>query len=305
MIISKTKTFLKNLSGGLILSILTGLALFIIPSQVSAVVNPQGGSIGLEGIISSAPPTQPATISTPSQGQALSTNPVAVAGTCQNGLIIEIYDNNIFGGSVTCARGSYTLQIDLYNGINSLVAEEFNSQNQQGPNSNTVQVTFSGGSFTSFTTQFILTTNYARRGTGVNQTLSWPINVSGGVPPYAISANWGDGSTATLLSQSTAGSVTLTHKYSSGGTYQVTIQGTDKNSDTAFLQVVAVISGLAGQTTTSTTTTTRCSSSSLTTLAIFAFIFIILLLPLAFWLGRRHQLYTLLKRLDQSERSAR
>ena len=32
---------------------------------------------------------------------------------------------------------------------------------------------------------------------------TWPIEISGGSPPYAISVNWGDGKQPTLISQTT------------------------------------------------------------------------------------------------------
>jgi hypothetical protein len=305
MIKYKTKTRLNILKYGFILLAVNVSAILSFSPAARAVVNPQNGSIGLEGTITAVPPTSAATISTPSQSQIFSANPITIAGICQNGLIIEIYDNDIFAGSVACDNGSYSLQIDLFNSLNSLVAQDYNSQDQQGPNSNSVQVTFNGGPFTSFATQFIFTTPYARRGTGIDQLLTWPINVSGGTPPYAISANWGDGSKTTLLSQATAGQVTLTHTYTAAGTYQVTTQGSDKNNETAFLQMVAVISGPAAQSTIANPSPTANTSGRISTLGILAFVFLIILLPAAFWLGRRHQIYSLRKRLERSERSAR
>jgi hypothetical protein len=305
MISAKTKKLLNNfIFGATALVSGVGLSLASLGSA-RAVINPQNGSIGLEGNITAVAPTSAATISTPSQGQIFTSNPITVAGVCQNGLIIEIYDNNIFAGSVACDNGSYSLEMDLFNSINALVAQDYNSQNQQGPDSATVTVTFNGGPFTSFATQFIFTTPYARRGANVDQLLTWPINVSGGTPPYAISANWGDGSKTTLLSQSVAGQVTLTHSYSSAGTYQVTTQGTDKNNDTAFLQMVAVISGPAAQSTIASATPASTTNGKISTVAVLALIFIILLLPFAFWLGRKHQVYSLRKRLEESERSIR
>jgi hypothetical protein len=306
MIIGKIKRLLKMPKLALVVSLLSGAAVLIIACPALAVVNPQNGSIGVEGNISSVAPTSPATISTPSPGQVLSSNPVTIAGVCKNGLLIEIYDNSIFSGSVACSGGSYSLQIDLFNGVNNLVAEDFNLQNQQGPNSSTVSVTFNGGPFTTFTSQLIFTTDYARRGAGVNQQISWPISVSGGTPPYAISVNWGAGSKATVLSQSIAGSLSLTNIYTSSGTYEITFQGTDKSNDTAFLQTVAIISGPAAQSSGAAASASATPpSTKITTQAIISFIVIIIMLPFSFFLGRRHQIYTLRKRLEESERSAR
>jgi hypothetical protein len=47
---------------------------------------------------------------------------------------------------------------------------------------------------------FTIKTDFAYRGYKVGQSIEWTFEVSGGVPPYAINIDWGDG-TNSLISQ--------------------------------------------------------------------------------------------------------
>lgn len=85
--------------------------------------NPQAGSVGLEGRISTDPPTRAATITTPSNGAVFSSTPITIAGLCPSNVLVKIFDNNVFVGSAVCSNGSYSLQADLFSGNNQLVAQ--------------------------------------------------------------------------------------------------------------------------------------------------------------------------------------
>jgi hypothetical protein len=69
------------------------------------------GAIGIQGTIPSAPPSRGATITVPSNGQIFTSEPITVSGICPSNLLIKIFDNGVFVGSVICANGSYSLQI--------------------------------------------------------------------------------------------------------------------------------------------------------------------------------------------------
>lgn len=94
---------------------------------------PASGSVGLEGTISSPPPTRAATITTPVNGRAFDTTPITVNGLCPQGVMVKLFSNNIFVGSVRCTNGSYSLQIDLFSGQNDLIARVFDDLDQAGP----------------------------------------------------------------------------------------------------------------------------------------------------------------------------
>src|SRR4051812_33675736 len=85
-----------------------GLLLFSIPSLVAADIPDQtsSGSIGLQGTISTAPPTRGATITTPGNGASFNTTPITVGGLCPTGVLVKVFSNNVFVGSTVCQNGS-------------------------------------------------------------------------------------------------------------------------------------------------------------------------------------------------------
>lgn len=285
----------------------TALALLVLLGGMHATVsaadtsqNPQSGSVGLEGTISTDPPKRAATITTPGNGAVFSSTPITVAGLCPNDTLVKIFDNNVFVGSALCQRGSYTLQIDLFSGANQLVARVYDALDQAGPDSNTVTVTFNDAQFAQFGTRVTITSIFARRGAFPGTELTWPLVLSGGVGPYAISVDWGDGSAPQLLSQSVAGSFDIKHKYTNAGYYKVVVRATDKNGTTAFLQLVAVANGA---TQTGTGTDKNGGSSSLRTVVLWwPVLTLVPLLFMTFWLGRRHELYVLRRELESAKR---
>lgn len=257
--------------------------------------NPQSGSLGLEATVPGAPPTQAATISIPANGQVFTSTPITVGGLCLTGLLVKVFSNNIFVGSVVCANGSFSLKIDLFSGRNDLVARVYDALDQQGPDSNTVSVTFNDAQFVQFGSRVSLSSSYARRGADPGATLSWPLILSGGTGPYALSIDWGDGSAADLKSVSFPGIITVTHIYTQAGVYTIVAKATDANNTTAYLQLVGVANGKISGGVSGTTTTPG------KTVVIWQPMLIALpLLLLAFWLGQRHELYTIRRSIEAS-----
>ncbi|MGH7239085.1 MAG: PKD domain-containing protein [Candidatus Saccharimonadales bacterium] len=204
---------------------------------------PSSSSIGLEATISTSPPKQGATIVVPANGSVFSTIPVTVSGLCPSNLLLKVFSNGVFVGSVVCSNGSYSLQVDLFSGVNDLVARVYDALDQAGPDSNTVSVTYNNAQFLQFGIPVSLTTPYAERGAPPGSELDWPIILSGGTGPYAISVDWGDGSAEELLSASYPGTITIKHIYKTAGVYRVIVKATDKNGGAAFLQLVGQATG--------------------------------------------------------------
>jgi hypothetical protein len=260
------------------------------PDQTSS------GSVGLQGTISAAPPKTGATITVPSNGASFSSLPITVSGLCPTGLLVKLFANNVFVGSVQCTTGSYSLQVNLFSGQNDLVARVYDALDQAGPDSNTVTATFNDALFAQFGTQISLTSIYAERGAPPGQELDWPIILTGGTAPYAISVDWGDGSTTDLISQANAGNLTIKHTYKTTGIYKVIIKATDKNGDTAFLQLVGDATGATQQNSSGKSSTTTIKTEVIWWPCL-------LMLPLivaSFWVGRRNELYSLRKQLEKS-----
>jgi hypothetical protein len=253
---------------------------------------PQSGSVGLQGTISTAPPTRGATIAVPANGAVFTTVPVTVSGICPTGLLVKVFANNIFVGSTVCVSGSYSVQVNLFSGQNDLVARVYDALDQAGPDSNTVTVTFNDAQFLQFGTQVSLSSAYAERGAPPGTELDWPILLNGGIGPYAISVDWGDGSSSDLFSVSDPGTTTLKHTYKLAGIYTVIIKATDKNGETAFLQVVGQATG-AAQSNTKGGGANVIIEKSVLWWPSFAMIPLIFA---SFWIGRRHGIYTIRRR---------
>lgn len=263
--------------------------------------NPQSGSVGLEGTISSPPPSRGATITTPVSGRSFTTLPVTVNGLCPQGVMVKLFSNNIFVGSVKCDNGSYSLQIDLFSGQNELIARVYDDLDQAGPDSNTVTVTFSDASISAFDGRVSLTSSYAKKGAAPGQTLSWPILLSGGTGPYALSVDWGDGKPITLKSILFSGPINIDHVYDAAGIYRVVVKVSDSKGTTAYLQLIGVGNGAVG----STGTKTKDGSAATVTVtktkySIIPSLVAIPLILLTFWLGRKYELQVLRRRIEAS-----
>jgi hypothetical protein len=222
--------------------------------------------------------------------------PITVSGLCQTGLLIKVFANNVFVGSTVCANGSYELQIDLFSGRNDIVTRVYDALDQAGPDSNVVTVTFNDAQFDSFGTRVSLTSDYARRGANPGEELDWPVTIAGGTPPYALSVDWGDGKPADLQSVAFADTVTLKHTYDVAGSYHMIVKATDAKGTSAFLQLVGVANGAIQATAAGSKTPTVTK----TVVVWWPLVVFIPLILAAFWLGRRHELYTLRKHLEES-----
>ena len=287
------------------LLILVALALWL-PRKVHAVTqpqNPQNGSIGIEGTIPTAAPTQAPTIAVPGNGQTFTATPITVSGLCPKNLLVKIFSNNVFVGSAQCPNGSYSLQVDIFSGRNDLVARAYDSLDQASPDSNIVTVTFNDQQFVQFGSHMFLTSPYAERGANPGEELDWPIVVGSGSPPYAISVGWGDNKQEDLVSLTSDGTFTIKHIYDAAGIYNVTIKGVDKNGTSAFLQVIGVANGAIQSSvpakTNATTTNTLSQAVVWKSIAVAGGV----TLPLtaaSFFIGQKFELFSLRRHLERS-----
>ena len=271
-------------------------------SALGSSQNPQSTSTGVEGTIPAPPPTQAATIAAPSNGQTFTNTPITVAGLCPKGLLVKVFANNVFVGSVMCDNGSYTMQVDLFSGQNDLVVRDYDALDQQGPDSNIVTVTFNYAQFLALGSRVTLTSSYARHGANPGEKLTWPIVLSGGTAPYALSVDWGDGTAADLSSQQVAGTVDVAHTYTNAGVYRIVIKASDAKGTTAFLQLVGVANGQVSSGSSSS------NGTIIQTKTQYVWWPAAVLLPcvlLTFWLGRRYELNSIRRQLEESREQVR
>jgi hypothetical protein len=289
-----------------VLSFSFGLILWFSPPAGALQVppnptNPQSGSVGLEGTINASPPSTAPTISVPTNGQSFSSEPITVNGLCISNLLVRLFSNGVFIGSALCINNSFSITASLFDGQNQLTAQQYDALNQSSPVSNQITVMFNSGATTA-APQLILTSVYAERGANPGSVLSWPISITGGTPPFAISIDWGDASSADLISQPLAGTFNAQHTYGKAGVYKVLVKATDQAGATAYLQLVGIGNGTitSGSTSNGTgTTTTKTKVIWWPAAVIVPFIII------AFWLGNRHQLITLRRKMEQSNEQVR
>jgi len=260
------------------------------PAQTSS------GSIGLQGKISTDPPSKAATISSPGNGATFTSIPITVAGLCPGDVLVKVFANNVFVGSTLCIKGSYSIQVSLFSGQNDLVVRVYDALDQAGPDSNVVTVTYSDAQFAQFGTHVNLTSSFAEKGAPPGEQIDWPILITGGNGPYAISIDWGDGTPTDLISQAFSGTINIKHTYKVSGAYRVIVKATDKDGGTAFLQLVGIATG-------ATQSNAKDKSSGTIVRTQVIWWPALAMLPLiagAFWTGQRHELFTLRRDLEKN-----
>ncbi|MDZ7786017.1 MAG: PKD domain-containing protein [Candidatus Saccharibacteria bacterium] len=283
-----------------LLSVLVCLLLVVFMAGVVG-AQQEEGSIGLEGQVSAPPPENGATITVPSNGASFSDLPVTVQGVCPDGLLVKVFKNNVFAGSVQCEGGSYSIVIDLFGGQNELVARVFDDLDQPGPDSNIVTVTYDDPR-AGAQDRVTLTSNFAKRGANPGQTLDWPIILSGGSSPYAISIDWGDGSEQQLLTREFAGTFDISHAYENPGVYNVIVKAVDANEGTAFLQLVAIANGPLSQEDGGDGAAGSGDGEQEARILWQPAAILIPFIIFTFWLGKKYQLKVIKQRIARGER---
>ena len=290
--ISKKLLLSASLAGTIV------LFLYLNPPLLQGQTLQESGSVGIEGTVPAQPPANAPTITVPKSGQGFSAIPITVSGLCQTDLLVEVFKNNVFGGSAVCASGSYSIQIDLFSGQNDLIARQYDELNQASPDSNLVSVTFNDGSGLRGN-RITLLTAYAKRGSST--PLTWPLTISGGTGPYAVSVDWGDNSQGDLISRPTAGDFGITHTYKQSGVYKIIVRATDANGFSAYLQLVGIHNGPIKQ----SNLAEQAGIIIREKIPPLFWIVLAVCLPLfllAFWLGRRHQLQSMKARIRKGQR---
>lgn len=194
-------------------------------------------------------PTQAATINSALNNITVQNAAFVISGTCQvlaPASVISVWRGSTVLGSQNCASGTYSLQITLAEGPNSLVVKTANVSSVYGPDSSSIIVTLKTlvtppppttpkvnvpGATNLTPADNTAFNNAASSGLSIVPqdpfTVVPPSNevklnfyIDGGSTPYTIELNWGDGSTETKVIDK-PGNYTFTHQYRSPGNYAV------------------------------------------------------------------------------------
>jgi hypothetical protein len=269
------------------------------------------GNITVGARIPGPPPSTPATIEAPINGQDFTSSKVTVSGTCPNETIVQIYKNGILAGAIDCTDSAFTLEIDLLRGKNDLVAKVIDNLDQYGPDSATVTVTYTPLALPVVAAdqapvtevqkkayvqalhlpQLLITTEATYQGVLAGSPLQLKLFISGGQAPYAISVDWGDGQQE-LLPRNEAGSFVMGHTYKQAGHYKVKVKAADALQSQSYLQTVAIV---YGETQVPVSATTFVSDYADTLFFVWPMYLLIFTAVLFFWIGERRELYKLKK----------
>ncbi len=260
-----------------------------------------GGGYDVSAVVPGPRPNKPAIITSPANGQVFTTNPITVEGTCPAKALIKVFTNGIMVGSILCdASGHFKIPVDLVIGRNDLTALPYNALDQSGPVSPTVTVTLNQppGGF-GFSTELIIQSVNYYRGSMPGQEVVWPIELIGGQAPYAVSVEWGDG-TSDVITRLAPGPFTMKHTYHQAGgylgSYPLIIRAADAAGHTAYLQLTTIVNDSTGASATGKVAVGPPKVSNL--LVIWPLWILLLLMIISFWLGERREKHIMQRQIE-------
>jgi hypothetical protein len=293
----------------LVILVLAFIPVFSASRAVSAddPTAPVSDSEGVYGVVVGPVPATAPTIANIASGRTFTTSdPVPVQGSCPPGTLVKLFKNEVFAGGTLCQNGTYRLSIDLFVGSNALVARAYNTNDAASPDSSPVTVTLSvpNGSLagtdqlnkSGFAAgQFYLSSSLSHRGVEAGDALKWPLTVTGGTAPFAVTVDWGDGKTD-LISRQTSGPFDITHTYKKSGgyrgSYTVIVRAADATGNKSYLQLVSIVSGGNDTAGLASGVTGGYKTSPIIRIA-WQLLAASVLVVLAFWLGERREAHVL------------
>jgi hypothetical protein len=209
-------------------------------------------------------PTVAATITLPVDGSHVTATPLNVVGSCPTDSYVSLYRNGLFSGVALCdAGGAYRLATDLFVGANQLQARVFSRTDLPGPvvaattvyydppagpaTNHGVPIGSNGRASPKLSADaavLVLKSNFSYQGFYAGQPVRYQVLIEGGLAPYAIAVDWGDGQQS-LISRSAAGNFELMHTYQKAGGYQgsypIKILATDAVGQRTNLQLLTIV----------------------------------------------------------------
>ena len=112
---------------------LTGALLFSNVGALKAFSVTKAGSIHVSVNVLGNPPTAGADISFPVNNSITEYSLVSVTGSCPEQTLVVIYNNGQMAGSTVCSSDTFSITVQLTDGINVLQAQNYDGLDQAGP----------------------------------------------------------------------------------------------------------------------------------------------------------------------------
>lgn len=269
--------------------------------------------------------TEPAIIESPADGARFSAVPIKVNGSCPLESYVNLYRNDVFSGSVLCSSSNkFEITTDLFEDANILKVKVFNLTDDEGPASDPITVYYDApapspeptpgsgppGGVPAAAKPLIIKSEFKYRGYLVGQTVKWPLEISGGNAPYAVSVDWRDGGNS-LISLSKAGQFNIEHIYKtapSSGSYEVKVSASDKFNRKTFFQFFIIVIDEDGMVPAGGTGSSGFPGSSIFNRDWLKYIWpaygIVALMAFSFWLGEREELIELRRQAARKKHRA-
>jgi hypothetical protein len=293
-----------------LLLLLTGFAMVAISGGTSASTAISSVTIG--GVMPGPPPSSAPSISPSiSDGRHFTSTPITISGSCISGLRVVVERNGQVAGQAYCtASGSYSLLIDLVPGRNELVVRQYDSADQASPPS-AIRVVYydilsapiaipvaSGGKPPTIQPSapsvavppLLLTSTFNSHAIFPDTEFSFPFEIKGGVTPYAVQIDWGDGSSS-LLSIANPGNSSTLHSYTGPGKYKIVIKATDAKGTEAYFQTALTVNG-------KTVAPPATATPEQGFVILWPIFIVVATLVLGFWLGDRYEKGRLRRRAE-------
>ena len=212
--------------------------------------------------ISAEIPMSPAIITNPENNQVFETRSVAVSGTCpitQPQSIVSLWRGGTMLGSSLCqANGTFSINIFINRGNNIITPKIINITDDSGPDGTPINTIYQPPK-----TQPSGNGNAGLPGepdsTGVNSSTlrlladktffvfkpnkpsELTVYIEGGIPPYKLNIEWGDGETSSIVYEQ-PGKKKLVHTYvgSIMAGYEAGLTLTDASDQSARMNLVAI-----------------------------------------------------------------
>lgn len=125
--------------------ILVALGFFLFAGDYPIGAMTSSGDIQVNVIVPGDPPVEGAIITTPKNGDnIIDKSSINVSGTCPVDTYVVIKNNSILAGTVNCTTaGIFDIDIQIYLGVNKIIAQNYDNYNQAGPETSSVDVNLS------------------------------------------------------------------------------------------------------------------------------------------------------------------